>query len=405
MMRSILQRLLPNIKRSRDENGHVFVLTLILLALCGLIVVPVLAYANTGLKANKVYEERTDELYAADAGVNHALWSIKHNVAGLPSASGSPALEYDVTDDVTGDPLTVNGKPVHVTITYSGTATYAVVSRGGSAGDNESIEAEVSVLDFGLFMNNAITSPTEITLQPGTQITGDVQVPEDGTIDNKGTINGSEEYGPIASWPRPPSYGGLSEFYLDQVNTSNPFGSDTIDVATTPLVPAAAGPAAPDGGTLYLYREGNLTFTNSIAGRTATLQGTVYVDGNLSFAQSGSKDYNINLAGNTIFVTGSITLAAQHVDIIGPGCIIAMGPVVYQPGVDSSGFIFIMSITSYVTLKPLGNFVGSVAGETEVTLQPQCRLTWVEPPPNLNYPQPDQQDRNVLGAIDTWEIQ
>ena len=77
-MKTIVKRLV------RDEKGAALVMVLILLLISGLIIGPLLSYMGTGLITGKVYETRTDELYAADAGVEDAIWKIQHpGEAGL----------------------------------------------------------------------------------------------------------------------------------------------------------------------------------------------------------------------------------------------------------------------------------------------------------------------------------
>ena len=83
----------------RDEKGHVMEMVLILLTVSGLIMAPLLGLMSTGLLAGQVYEMKTDELYAADAGVEYAIWHLQQG--------GS-------TDDILE--LTLNGKAVTVEI-------------------------------------------------------------------------------------------------------------------------------------------------------------------------------------------------------------------------------------------------------------------------------------------------
>jgi len=64
---------------SKRESGQAFVLVLILLLIGGLMLTPLLGFVSTGLKASQLYEQKTDELYAADAGVEDALWRINNH--------------------------------------------------------------------------------------------------------------------------------------------------------------------------------------------------------------------------------------------------------------------------------------------------------------------------------------
>lgn len=54
-------------------------MVLILMAVGGLIITPLLSYTSSGLKVGKAYEKMADEFYAADAGIEDGLWQIKYN--------------------------------------------------------------------------------------------------------------------------------------------------------------------------------------------------------------------------------------------------------------------------------------------------------------------------------------
>jgi len=69
-MKKTLNKLIGN------EQGQALIFALIMLAVGGLIVVPLLFFMNTGLSAGQIYEQKMEGLYAADAGVEDALWKI-----------------------------------------------------------------------------------------------------------------------------------------------------------------------------------------------------------------------------------------------------------------------------------------------------------------------------------------
>ncbi len=68
----------------RDEKGRTMLLVLVLLVVGGLILTPLLGLMTTGLASGQVYETKTHELYAADAGVEDAIWEIQNDVEELP---------------------------------------------------------------------------------------------------------------------------------------------------------------------------------------------------------------------------------------------------------------------------------------------------------------------------------
>ncbi|UCD53986.1 MAG: hypothetical protein JSU76_03585 [Dehalococcoidia bacterium] len=67
----------------RGERGQALPAVLMLLVLGGLIIVPALNYTSTSLNAGQVVEENVKGGYAAEAGVEHVLWSMKNGAAVL----------------------------------------------------------------------------------------------------------------------------------------------------------------------------------------------------------------------------------------------------------------------------------------------------------------------------------
>jgi len=65
-------------KLVRNERGTALILALILLLIGGLISAALLNHMGSGILAGEVYERRTAELCAADAGVEDAIWKIHH---------------------------------------------------------------------------------------------------------------------------------------------------------------------------------------------------------------------------------------------------------------------------------------------------------------------------------------
>lgn len=96
-------------KSKRGQKGQALILVLILLLVGTIIITPLLNYMGTGLMAGKRNEVRMQELYAADAGVEDALWKISNNAPGVPQY-GDLALQYTIAN--------VNGKQVSVAISY-----------------------------------------------------------------------------------------------------------------------------------------------------------------------------------------------------------------------------------------------------------------------------------------------
>ncbi len=89
-------------KLIRNEKGQAMPIVLILLLIGGLIIGPLLGFMSAGVKAGQAHERMMERLYAADAGIEDALWKIINDPPGIYPHS------YQLTD--------VNGMSVDVQI-------------------------------------------------------------------------------------------------------------------------------------------------------------------------------------------------------------------------------------------------------------------------------------------------
>jgi len=368
----------------RGEKGAALILALLLLLIGGLIAAPLLAYMGTGLIAGGVYEKKTAELYAADAGVEDAVWNIQHDtdkVNGLTQCYQS--TNYTIPN--------VNDKSVDVTITLVSnvTFTYRVVSIATGNGSDTEIEAyvigESKYGDYWGILDNVLTSLGEINLK-----TGDV-TPSEG------------DHSPLeyyeGGWPE---IWELEDFYGQQVEVEDAYPFDTIDLNGVDM----------DLGPLYSDIEDLFTITNSKDSLTIlTLTGTIYITCDTLIGKTG-KDFTLDLNNHTIFVASNSSdpktalWLGGKCNIEGPGCIVAIGDIYFEPNIEAGMTepIFIMSVMGDTFLQPGGDFYGSIAGNVEVQLQPGT---------SVNYPEEEAwyDDYNFLiGAqqliysIYSWEI-
>jgi hypothetical protein len=270
--------------------------------------------------------------------------------------------------------------------TYKVTAT-AITDTNSST----SIEAIATILYFQLIMDNAITSPNDIILQPGSLVDGDVQF--NGELDNNGgEITGDEIEDEIKSWEWPTA-DQVRDFYFEYVEGLAPYADDEIDIKNLASFPS-------------LYRDGDLLIKNTGPATTVLMDGVIYVTGDLTFKQPGGGGaYTIDLTGKTIFVEGNINFPPQFVSIAGPGAIIAKGNIDFQPGIETEDeYIFLLSVEGFVDFSPQDSFYGSVAGDVEVNLQPNVSLYETDIPDGLLLPGEDD-SLNILAAVHTWKIQ
>jgi hypothetical protein len=413
-----MKRMLNKLKRG--EKGQALIIAMILMLLGSLIIAPMLAYMGSGLKVGKdVHEERMDELYAADAGAEDALWYI-HDIDRLKQlvehVTGGTLPDDWTPEDYTwplpaynlGD---INGKGVEVTVDYIPyddydkyfkiTSTATSYNDSGTAISSTTIDSYSKIPDFTNLLDNAITSRGTVDLK-STVYDGDVVYCKEPAPPEDHVIGGVVKQDCAVGWPPADA---LSEFYLGDVDGFD-FNNDTINVKNTP------NPIGP------LYRDGDLTINKSGGGNALlTLQGTVYVTGKLQIGTT-NQNFTLNLNGQTIFVKDPTTPPGGYAvniggktTITGSGCIIAVGGINFQPNMSQGSpedFLFVMSINGTTFAHPSGNFNGSFAGNVEVQLQPgqpaETKLTWNSPSDNkLNFPGASG-THWMPPQITTWEI-
>lgn len=152
-------------------------LVLLLLVFGGLIVTSLLGLMSAGLTAGQVFEKKTDELYAADAGVENAIWHLLHG--------GDP-------DDVLQ--LTVNGKNVTVEMEElphdcHEPAIWQVTSTATSA-DGSSTTVLADVTNLYLFAETGELSEGEI-IATSVYAPGDLLVHNDAQIQGHAIVVGN----------------------------------------------------------------------------------------------------------------------------------------------------------------------------------------------------------------------
>jgi hypothetical protein len=322
---------------------------------------------GTGLMSGQVYEKKTDELYAADAGVEDAIWAIQSN-----------SLTFDANNYSYPEPLSVNNKSVDVVVyrydwdpTCAENFTYQILSTATSeesSGTTIDAHLVVSYLDLSALLDNALVSYDTILIQPNSEINGDVWLPDEDDLVNRGTINGTvkDEDDVSLVWP---TFDQLSAYYWEDVKHLNPYPDGyvlNIPSGTTPESPYLIGP---------LLAAGDLTIKGN---GWIKLDGTIYVKGNLF--TNPTPEIHIHLNGHTVFAELEIQLN-PGVWFDGSGCIIARNDIDFQPNLDSEGedFILVLSLEGVVWFNPGTDFTGCIAGEAHVQMQPGNTINWISP--------------------------
>jgi len=392
-----MKEMLAEIKKTlrhgmKNQSGQsILVMVLVLLVVGALMMGPLLGFMSTGLKSGQMHESKLQELYAADSGVEDGIrWIIGGKQIDEGPWTWNPEGFWE------RESYEINDRSVNVTAKQVDTQTYNITSIASADGGSTTIESYVSpvIMNFSDFLDNAITSNMTVTIQPGTNVTGDIQLPDEENLDNKGNITGEIKTDPI-NWPTDEQ---LSAFYWEDVEGLGPFPHNYIDIDGTAT------------SIDSLYRDGSLDVYNGVnIAANATLNGTVYVgdDPTVDLEIGKEKhDFTLDLNGQTIYCEGGIWVG-DRCTIAGSGCIIAVGDIYFAPKGDvgsENDFVFIMSVTGETQLNPQGDFYGSVAGNVHVDLQPGNTFTWVEPSDGLNFPDGTGNKGWTDMSILSWEI-
>ena len=72
-----MNKWLPKIKKG--ESGQAIILALIMLALGSMFLIPSFSLASTTVKTGQMVEENMKGVYAADAGIEDALWKLAND--------------------------------------------------------------------------------------------------------------------------------------------------------------------------------------------------------------------------------------------------------------------------------------------------------------------------------------
>lgn len=167
-------------KSIRNEKGQALVAVLGLLVIGGLTIAPLLAYMSTGLGAGQVYEEDMVEFYAADAGVELALWNLMNGEVEVPQGGQTTLPQFPM-----------NAKTVNVTVDDIGAPTYRITSIAASDySSSTTIEVYVTAT-MGFFDSDFTIFEGNFQLGPGEEFEGNVWSEGNAQLDISGRVTGN----------------------------------------------------------------------------------------------------------------------------------------------------------------------------------------------------------------------
>ena len=404
----------------RDESGKILILVLVLLVVGGLLLTPLLGLMSTGLASGQVYEKKAAELYAADAGVEEAIWYIRQGMT--PDVGDEVLLSELICQELSSDGANYKTVEVMLFTKSEGVAggTYKVTSKATTPGQG-STTIEVWLDYMPEFWNNAITTPASIYLPENVVVDGDTA----GTVtypalQARGEVTGQEKapWNPEA-WPFNLDVAYWRNFYL---NPPLPVISSTCTYVVDVAGEQSLGPWEFTGCDVEIKN------TSNSAGIEGELQGTLYVSGDdKRLTIGGNHDFVLDLNYQTIFVEGEVSgqghsqkkyalSILSNVTLKGSGIIIAVGDILFKPNFhagSSDDFVFVMSLEGSIDSQPNALFYGSMAALDGVHIQGSqggqgtggepVLIEYTAPPLDmLNFPTDPEGYHKVF--VRTWNI-
>lgn len=375
----------------KDEEGIVLVYVILAFALALLVIPSILSFGFGAHRTAELREQRMHKVYAADAGIEDALYRLKFG-------NGTEAGDYTIPD--------TNGYHVNYSIKKisgggAGKGDYEITSTASSItpdfGGNVTIVAHTGTDNYKGFFDNVITSKGDVEIAPNSEVYGDVAL--NGELKLQGELTCSGGSGTqcvdddVPKWPTKEELGWPPR----EIGVPGRDHYWTAAVAGSTCVPASGTLNVGKGAILTMgpcHTTGSLTITgqNKSPLGNLTLLGNVYVEGDLTISANAADQLHLYLGNKTIYVEGNLDFG-QGLYLHGPGVIAAVGTVKFAPTViGTDGFMFVISISKDLQAQPSGNFMGSMAGITSVDLQPGNTLTWVDYPkdalgePLLDFP-------------------
>lgn len=307
--------------KSSRESGQVLIIALILLALGGLLIVPVLNHSFTNLRQHQRLECRTLNDFSADAGIQYATCKIYNNADSIIS---TPLSEN----------LTINGRAVEVHATYEGGGIFSVNSTAYSEGCGKTTIRSFVNLSLGAF-TYAVASNSTLSISnsiiDSAPDPGSADIYANGNIDITGAsslVNGDAFTAGVIVRGRDRITGDITE------------GADVLQFpgVYAELYADLAQQGGTYNGTLVLSSPQEL--------------GPLYIDGDLEL-KSGAQ---VTLVG-PIYVTGMVKGTGGHLD--GKEHVLAEGDIEMSGGGYGSESIPVL-VSIYGDIRLVGPVVDAV---------------------------------------------
>ena len=385
-------------KQIKSEPGYALPAVLIILLLGALIIVPSLSLLDTSLNANRVIDEEDTGVYAADAGIQYAMWHVRPNYDGEFEL---PAIGEEVTLDF---PETIRDHTVAVTISNvsdGGNTTYQIMSTATKESNDTNIVSYVAIipatdgispfdyalcsLDGDIILEGQSETDADEVQGGDIYAMGNVYLNGQAEVNGDAIATGTISKDPHAYIAGAEIEGDTNPPSIPEIDT-NSYKTETLAVDCESIPDAVSSWSNPAGDYLDPVRvivdmnisgSGNWIFYDKVCiGRDLNISsfanvifmGPVKVQGDINISTNGTVSFEdtvyvgddvgissittVNL-GNTVYVCDQIDVSGQA-DIIGAETIVAEGTVVLsgqsQLPTDSIPFIISLAVDTAITI-------------------------------------------------------
>ncbi|MCL0082563.1 hypothetical protein M1O14_02415 [Dehalococcoidia bacterium] len=345
----------------QGQKGQALMLTLILLGVGGLILTPLLNFMGTGLMAGQAFDEEMKEFYAADAGVEYALWHL---------TSGNLTVPGNGTENLTG--FTINHNTVNVSVQNiresMGETIFRINSTASGDSGSTTIKSDVSIkkpfyfaaattggdLDFGallsivtgdIYAHGNIDASVVIGVTGNATATGEI----DAWLEIVGGTK-TEHLRPPLRFPSAERIKALTEQLREEAEQGGTHYDDYTIKRDSWLPLQPPSPYYYDLGPKYI--KGDLIIETDHGHKEIRLTGTVYVRGDVKII-----DRYWWLPDHGFFFKGPGTLVAEgNITLIPPVALFA------DPHLDADQIPLIMSTDGNIEVPThlIGNHVSAV---------------------------------------------
>ncbi len=361
----------------RTSKGNLLI-TFILLVALSITVFSYIYLISFRIKDTGIKVSEFDSFYAADAGLNKAIWYL-----GTPTGQGGKGMTWRTTSS--WESFGRGG--YYITVMNYVSGEVMIISTGEVGGIAKTVSQAISTGGLPLAFDYSVFCNSTASLSGNTIVDGDMYVngnttlsgnthvqnglldhPTGTTISHSGNVTYTDGGQPDPA----PSFPVIdTSYYNNLINLakSAPSGNVSYSNSTTNL----------NGGIVYVHGNvtisGNTTFNGPgtvVASGTISLSGNTYSSGSVTFISAGQTSLTGNTYTNGAVYYSSTSLSASGNTRVSVGGFLSAGSIVLSGNLNMSGLVYAlgsvaMSGNGQVTGAMVASSVTGLSGNAHVT--------------------------------------